>query len=365
MSASSVIREVEPVRRVIGTAMAGRVFPGASIEVGTTDGVLWTEAFGRHTYEALAPPTTTDTVFDLASLTKVVATATVAMRLVERGVVALNAPVRPWAMGWMTADRLLTTTIRDLLEHCAGLPAWAPLFETCTGRTEALAGLNRCALEYEPRTASLYSDLGFILLGCVLETAGGAPLDRQFAGILDDVFGRSAPMALTYRPPADWHERIAPTRADSRRGRLLVGEVDDDNAWALGGVAGHAGLFGTAGAMGQFARAVMRSLRGDANDDRRLGHQATLQRFVTPSSVRGSSRALGWDTMRPTSSCGSRMSSGAVGHTGFTGTSLWIDPRLDLYVVLLTNRVHPHAGAADPIQQVRRAVHDAIIDALR
>lgn len=348
---------------MIGNAITARVFPAASIEVGTADEVLWTEAFGTLTYEALARSTTIETVFDLASLTKVVATVTIAMRLVDRGVVQLDSPVRSWVAGWQNADRQ-ATTIRDLLEHCAGLPAWMPLFETCTSRTEFVAALDRCTLEYEPRTASLYSDLDFILLGCALEAAGGATLDQQLTRILHDVLGDSGATALTYRPPADWLERIAPTRVDSRRGRLLVGDVADDNAWALGGVAGHAGLFGTAGALGQFARAVMASLRGDENGTRQLARQATMRTFVTPSAVPESSRALGWDTMRPTSSCGGRMSPDAFGHTGFTGTSLWIDPRVGLYVVLLTNRVHPRAGAAEPIQQVRRAVHDAVIDAL-
>ena len=358
---SPAIRQIETVRRVIENAIAARVFPAASVEVGSGDEVLWAEAFGTLTYEKHAPCTTIETIFDLASLTKVVATSTIAMRLVERGVVQLDSPVRSWVAGWQKADRQ-ATTIRDLLEHCAGLPAWAPLFETCINRTEFLTALDQCMLEYEPRRASLYSDLDFILLGCVLEAADGATLDQQLTGILDDVFGHSSAIDLIYRPPVDWIARIAPTRVDSHRGRLLVGEVDDSNAWALGGVAGHAGLFGTAGALGQFARAVMRSLRGDENGGRQLARQATVRTFVTPSSTPGSSRALGWDTMRPTSSCGGRMSPDAFGHTGFTGTSLWIDPRLGIYVVLLTNRVHPLAGAAEPMQQVRRAVHDAIID---
>ncbi|MCX6544478.1 MAG: serine hydrolase [Acidobacteria bacterium] len=348
---------------MIEAAIAGRVFPAAVIEVGTADQLLWTDALGTLTYEAHGSPTTLDTRFDLASLTKVVATATIAMRLVERGIVTLDSPVCRWMNQWQNPDRR-TVTIRDLLEHRAGLPAWRPLFESCTGRDAFVTALDQCALEYEPRTASVYSDLGFILLGWVLETAAGATLDRQLTGILQDVLGPSHAMALTYRPPADWLDRLAPARAESGRGRLLAGDVDDDNAWALGGVAGHAGLFGTAGALGQFARAVMRSLRGDQNGTGALARQDTMRAFVTPSSIPGSSRALGWDTMRPTSSCGNRMSPDAFGHTGFTGTSLWIDPRLGIYVVLLTNRVHPSAGPADAIQTVRRALHDAIVESL-
>ena len=163
---------------------------------------------------------------------------------------------------------------------------------------------------------------------------------------------------LQFHPPALWHSRTAPTRVDPWRGRLLVGEVDDDNAWALGGAAGHAGLFGTASAVGDYARHVLQVLDGRVGAFRR----ETVDTFVTRrSEVPGSSRALGWDTMLPTSSCGTRMSARAFGHTGFTGTSLWIDPERDVYVVLLTNRVHPDPSN-DAIARVRREVHDAIMD---
>lgn len=355
---------IEPVCRIIRDAIAARVFPAASLEIGTADGVLWAQAFGTLSYDAEAAPATAETVFDLASLTKVVATTSIAMHLAEVGAVRLDDPVQLWIDGWQLADRR-TVSVRDLLEHCAGLPAWKPLFETCSGRTEFLAAISRGQLEYAPRTASIYSDLGFILLGVLLETAGGATLDRQWDEIRNDRFGGCDAMPLAYRPPADWIGRTAPTRGDSPRGRVLVGEVDDDNAWALGGVAGHAGLFGTAAALGRFARAVMGSPKGEARGAHPLARPETIRTFLAASTVPGSSRALGWDTMRTTSSCGSSMSPEAVGHTGFTGTSLWIDPRLDLYVVLLTNRVHPRADANDAIQHVRRAVHDAVVSGLR
>jgi CubicO group peptidase (beta-lactamase class C family) len=155
--------------------------------------------------------------------------------------------------------------------------------------------------------------------------------------------------------------RTAPTRFSDARERLLVAEVDDDNAWAMGGVAGHAGLFGTASAVGAFARLMLRALRGEREAERGLAAGATIRRFLAPSAVPGSSRALGWDLMRPTSSCGTAMSTAAFGHTGFTGTSLWIDPTLDFYAVLLTNRVHPVAGPNEPMQETRRAFHDALL----
>ena len=218
-------------------------------------------------------------------------------------------------------------------------------------------------LEYVPRTRSVYSDLGFIVLGAVLERAGRAALDEQFDEVIG-ALGAGGPerIPLRFAPPAALKGATAPTRVSDARERLLVAEADDDNAWAMGGVAGHAGVFGTAAAVGAFARTLMRALRGDREAERRLARRDTIRRFLAPSEVPGSSRALGWDLMRPASSCGTRMSPSAFGHTGFTGTSLWIDPVLDVYAVLLTNRVHPVAGPNEPMQAIRRAFHDALLE---
>jgi CubicO group peptidase (beta-lactamase class C family) len=166
---------------------------------------------------------------------------------------------------------------------------------------------------------------------------------------------------LQFHPPPNWKHRSAPTRDKPFRGGRIASEVDDDNAWALGGAAGHSGLFGTAAAVGECARHVLQVLEGRTGAFR----ADTLRTFIARrTDVPGSSRALAWDTMLPTSSCGSRMSPGAFGHTGYTGTSLWIDPVRGIYVVLLTNRVHPHADDGDRITALRRAVHDAVIEAL-
>jgi CubicO group peptidase (beta-lactamase class C family) len=161
---------------------------------------------------------------------------------------------------------------------------------------------------------------------------------------------------LTFNPPRDWRPRTAPTEHDTWRGRTLVGEVHDENAWALGGAAGHAGLFGTAAAAGSFARAALHTLSGTGV----LARPETLRRFIVRTEVPGSSRALAWDTMLPTSSCGTRMSPTAIGHTGFTGTSLWIDWERDLYIVLLTNRVHP-TRENQLIRGIRPRFHDAVM----
>jgi CubicO group peptidase (beta-lactamase class C family) len=191
-----------------------------------------------------------------------------------------------------------------------------------------------------------------MLLGFILSDV--APLDVQFDALRAQM---QNPEDLQFHPPAVWQPRVAPTRFSEWRNRLLIGEVDDDNAWAVGAAAGHAGLFGTAAAVGAFARHLLQVLDG------RIGvfQPETMREFVSRrEAVPGSSRALAWDTMLPTSSCGTRMSGRAFGHTGFTGTSLWIDPERDLYVVLLTNRVYPDASNNE-IQEIRRSVHDAVI----
>lgn len=352
---------------VLRQASRDRAFPAAVMEVGRSGGVLWRQAIGALTWHPAADPARADTIFDLASLTKVLSTATLAMRAVDEGRLSLEEPVADRLRAWQGRDRA-QVTIRHLLDHSAGLTAWLPLYRDCTGRAEFEAAICRLPLEYEPGTRSVYSDLGFILLGFILEEAcpggsgGGAgsvdPSCRQAAQ-----FGRIAslltPAPLTFNPPRAWRPRCAPTEFDAWRGRLLVGEVHDENAWALGGAAGHAGLFGTADAVGAFARAVLRTLAGD----RLLAAPGTMRRFAARTGVPGSSRALGWDTMLPTSSCGTRLSPGAIGHTGFTGTSLWIDWERDLYVVVLTNRVHPTRDN-ERLRAVRPRLHDAVVAAL-
>lgn len=360
---------------ILAAAIDERTFPAAVVEVGNRHEVLWREAHGRLSQEPEAPPTREDTVFDLASLTKVVATTTLVMTLIEEGRLRLSDPVSRWLPDWRGRDRA-QVAVEDLLAHTGGLTAWVPLYRDCAGRVEMEAAICEFPLEYRPRSQAVYSDLGFILLGFVIEDAGGAPLDEQFATVRNRMGpdAASSPSAfsrqpgagygepLAFTPPSSWRHRIAPTEVDAWRGRLLIGEVHDENAWALGGIAGHAGLFGTAAAVGCFARAIL-DLRLGGRTRAGLARPETVARFTRRGKVPGSSRALGWDTMLPTSSCGTRMSREAFGHTGFTGTSLWIDPVLDVYVVLLSNRVSP-SRANDRIRNVRPALHDAVIEDL-
>ena len=333
------------VERILDEAIRSRVFPGAVIEIGRTNGVLATIARGTHAYEPHSPGVDAHTIYDLASLTKVLATAAVMTGELSSGRMRLNDRVRHWIDAWTGEDRQVVT-IQDLLEHASGLPGHRPYYQSRRGRAPFELAICEEPLAYRPRTQSIYSDPGFMLLGFAIEHAAGAALDALFDAWRDRELG--ADIELRFTPGADWRERIAPTET-TPGGETIHGEVHDENAAALGGVAAHAGLFGTAAAAGACARWWMKS--------------PALTQFATKSRVPGSSRALAWDTMLPTSSCGTRMSASAIGHTGFTGTSLWIDPAKDLYVVILSNRVHPTRNN-EGIQETRRALHDAIVTGL-
>ncbi|MGE0043390.1 MAG: serine hydrolase domain-containing protein [Vicinamibacterales bacterium] len=333
---------------LIDRALADGVASAATAEVGRSAGPVWTHAAGHLAATRGAPRAAADTVFDLASLTKVLATTAIARELAGAGRLDLDAPVASLIPGWSGADRR-AVTVADLLAHASGLPAHRPYYLTLRARPAFEGAICVEPLDYAPRSASVYSDLGFMLLGFVLEDAGGAPLDRQFDAWRARTIGEDR--EVRYGCPDAWRPRTAATEDDPWRARLLTGEVHDENAWALGGVAAHAGLFGTAAATGLAARWWLELARRP---------DPLTERFLRRSLVPGSSRALGWDTMLPTSSCGTRLSPAAIGHTGFTGTSVWIDPEQDLYVVLLTNRVHP-TRAGEGIQALRRAFHDAVV----
>ena len=357
------------VEEMLREAVEAHVFPCAVVEVGTSADVLLSAAAGAHTFDPLAELATPATIFDLASLTKVMSTATLVMRAVDENRIRLDDPVSAWLSEWRGMDRE-GVTIRDLLAHSSGLAAYLPFFRDHTARREFQHAICTMPLEYAPGTQSIYSDLGFILLGFILEDAASVSAGYSgIAGSFDPAASLSAQFQrfstfvtnepLTFNPPRAWRDRTAPTEIDRWRGRLLVGEVHDENAWALGGAAGHAGLFGTAAAVGAFARAVLRTMSGEAI----VANPDTLRLFARRTEVPQSSRGLGWDTMLPTSSCGTRLSAHAIGHTGFTGTSLWIDWERDLYVVLLSNRVHP-TRENEKIRQFRPRFHDAVVEAV-
>jgi CubicO group peptidase (beta-lactamase class C family) len=300
---------------------------------------------------------TTDTLYDLASLTKVIVTTTVAMMLVDEGKLDLDQPVSAFISGFRggAKDRV---TVAQLLTHSGGLKWWAPLYEELKGKDAYVQRIAAMELDFEPGTKSIYSDLGIILLGEILERVAGESLD---AIAKRRIF---APLGMTdtgYRPPSTLLSRVAPTEQDDKwRKRLLHGEVHDENAFALGGVAPHAGLFGTAPDLARIAQLLM---NGGVYDNQRLVSRATVERFTRQAGVPGSSRALGWDTPSENSSAGTLFSARSFGHTGFTGTSMWMDPERKLFVILLSNRVHP-TRENNAIREVRRSVADAVVRGL-
>jgi CubicO group peptidase (beta-lactamase class C family) len=354
MRAADFHARIPAVEAIVGRAIAAGVGSCAAVEVGSAAGAPWRFSCGRLSPAAGAPEADAGTIFDLASLTKVLGTTLLAMQLEDAGRCAESDLVSRWWPAWYGPGRD-ETTIGDLLAHASGLPAHRPLHEHRRGAIAFADAICRMPLATPPRAQAVYSDLGFILLGVVLERIGGAGLASQVAPLLRGLTAEP----LAYRPPDAWRPRIASTGVEAPRRHELIGEVHDANTWAMDGVAAHAGLFGTAAAVGDVGRAVLRALQGGAADG--LARPDTVRRYATRrTDVPGTTRALGWDTMAPTSSCGRFMSPTAIGHTGFTGTSLWIDDAQDVYAVLLTNRVATGAPAA-AIRELRRAFHDALL----
>jgi len=350
---------LELARAVLEAHVESRTTPGAVGLVVRGEGVAACWAVGRHTYDPDARKVREDDIYDLASLTKVVATTTVCMALVGEGRLDLDATVGSHLPAFRDAGRQ-KVTVRHLLAHSAGLPAHNPLYRTCRSREDVLHAVLSTTLEYAPGTETVYSDLGFILLGFVLEHVTDRPLEALVRErVLDPLEMRST----MYRPPAALCSRIAPTEVDDLwRGRLIHGEVHDENAAAMRGVAPHAGLFGTAEDLGRFLGVMLR--RGDLGGQR-VYPETVVEAFTKRAGlVPGSTRALGWDTPSASgSTAGSHFSPESYGHTGFTGTSLWADPVRGVGVVLLTNRVHP-TRENEGIRELRPAFHDAVALAL-
>jgi beta-glucosidase-like glycosyl hydrolase/CubicO group peptidase (beta-lactamase class C family) len=345
---------------VLEQAVADHAFPGGVLAVGYQNELVVHE-FGRQTYDAKSPAVNVDTMYDAASLTKPVVTATLVAMQVEAGRIGLDLPVARFLPEWNDGpnpDWRKTVTVRNLLTHSSGLPAHEDYFLKLHSKREFIAAICREPLEYAPGTKTVYSDLGFILLGEILERATGKTLD-QLAH--EQIF---APLDMTstmFQPPKNLLSRIAPTENDTTyRKRPLQGEVHDENAFAMGGVAGHAGLFTTAGDLAAFCQML---LNGGIYGHHRLLTRATISQFTAAQPLADNARTLGWMTPTPNSSSGRYFSQHTFGHLGFTGTSIWIDPDRRLFVVLLTNRVYP-TRESDKIAAVRPAVHDAVIESL-
>jgi CubicO group peptidase (beta-lactamase class C family) len=339
-------------------------FPGAVVAVGRSSGTPFIAAVGRYGIDDPRPVDQT-TVYDLASLTKVVGLTTAVMLLAANGKIDLDAIAQRYVPAFRGPSKE-TVTLRHLLTHCSGLPSWRPLFTEATTRATALALVDTTALLDLPGRTTLYSDLGAIVLTQAVEQVTGTRLDVY----LDSAVFRPLGMTNTrFLPPLEWRDRIAPTER-SQDGTIIRGTVHDENAWKLGGVSGHAGLFSNAPDLARFAAWILAARRAAASPgtSRPPGMPqvpgSIVQQFTRRQNlVAGSSRALGWDTPSERSSAGTRFSASSFGHTGFTGTSIWLDPERNLYVILLTNRVHP-TRENTRIFRVRPRVAELAVDAL-
>ncbi|MCH9650624.1 MAG: serine hydrolase [Deltaproteobacteria bacterium] len=369
----------DPVDRVIEGFLEQKAFPGAVVAVGHRGDLVHLRAYGHLTYaadatqvdpesgsgdgpalRATAPglqSVTEETIYDLASLTKVIVPTTLAMMLVDEGRLSLEMPVKDF-LPLFQGEGKENVTVHQLLTHSSGVDWWAPLFQEVKGKAAYVERIQAMDLAYEPGSRSLYSDLGLILLGEILERVTGQSLEVLAQ---ERIFQPLGMETTTYLPASELLERIAPTEVDPWRGRVLRGEVHDENAFALGGIAPHAGLFGTARDLARFAQMI---LNGGILEHRRLISRTTVESFTRRQEIADSTRALGWDTKSAEkSSAGTLFSPDSFGHTGFTGTSLWIDPQRQLFVILLTNRVHPTRDNI-LIRQARPALADAVVRAL-
>jgi len=343
--------------QALETAIAQRAFPGASIAITHKGKLIALKGLGRFTYDLNSPEVTPDAIYDLASVTKVVATTAVCMVLHQRGVLKLEQSVADVLPEFAGADpRRNAVTFRMLLAHLSGLPAYVKLFQQAGTRQELIAAAAQVSFTADPGSRTEYSDIGFILLGVALERLAGEPLDQLCQ---KEIFSQLGLQRMTYRPAAEWKTLIPPTVDDrSFRRKLVQGEVHDENAWVMCGVAGHAGCFATAADVATFAQCM---LRGGSP----LVQPETVELFIRrQGSSAGTSYALGWDTPSQPSQSGQYFSARAFGHLGYTGTSLWIDPERQLSVTLLTNHTWPDCSS-QLIKQVRPAFHDAVVEALQ
>ena len=341
---------------LLAKAIADRAFPACSLAVTYRGELIAHKALGRFTFDLSSPAVSADNIFDIASVTKVVATTAMAMILYERGVLDLEAPVAALIPEFASDDeRRCEVTLRMLLAHSSGLPAYEKLFLRAKTRDELLRATFATELTADPGTRAEYSDIGFIILGIALERLADESLDRFCQR---EVFGPLAMSHTTFNPAKALSKAIPPTADDQTfRHRVIEGEVHDENASVMGGVAGHAGTFSTTEDLARFAHAML-------NGGRPILRPDTVAVFTRREAAPAcTSHALGWDTPSSPSQSGKYFSARSFGHLGYTGTSLWIDPERLLSITLLTNRTWPDCKN-QAIKQVRPAVHDAVIEAL-
>lgn len=351
------------VYRVLSEAIAAHAFPGCAFGVLANSEVVLADALGRFTYDEASPAVTPETVFDIASITKVASTTAAAMLLYQRGLLDLNAPLAHllpgFAAGRAADDPARRVTVSNLLAHNSGLPGYVEFYRTAATPEALLEACLQLSLEADPGARAEYSDPGFMLLGKALEALTREPLATWAPREILQPLGLAS---TGFSPPPAARNSIPPTEEDTTfRHRRIQGEVQDENAWLLGGASGHAGLFSNVPDLLRFAREILAAAgnTGEAS----LFDAATVDLFARRQGPQGSSRALGWDTPSPDSTSGRHFSHYSIGHLGFSGCSLWIDLEAGIAVVLLTNRTWPDRKSR-LIRQIWPAFHDAIREAL-
>ena len=342
----------DSLRAILSRAQRDSAFPGAFAVVGTHAGILAEDGAGHLDWGPSAVPDE-HSLWDLASLTKVVGMTTAVMQLYEQGKVELDAPLQRYIPEWQGPHKELVT-IRHLITHTSGLPAFKP-YDQQTHDPDSLAKLMFATpLDTLPGVRMIYSDIGAYMLGRLVERLSGETLDQY---VLNHVFRPLGMNETMYRPPSSLKPRIAPTEIDPVRGGKVWGVVHDERAYYLGGVSAHAGIFSSAHDLARFARMY---LNDGALDGVRIIRPETIELFTTRQVQ---DRALGWQKPDGSNSAGHLMSERAFGHTGFTGTSIWIDPARDMFVILLSNRVNP-TRANNKIGRVRVALADAVMSTM-
>jgi len=355
--------QLRPAYEAVERAVKDKAFPGATLAVGFR-GKVAVHAFGKLSYDAKSRAVLPTTMYDIASLTKVVVTTTLVAKLAEGDFAVpldLEAKIERYLPEWAGGPQpewRHRVTVRHLLTHTSGLPPFKEYWRSSQGKQDTLTKIFTEPLEYEPGSKEVYSDLGIILMAEIIERLTGRKLDDLANSFVFSPLGMRNSM---YKPPKKIWPTIAPTEIDNQyRHRLMQGEVHDENAYAIGGVSGHAGVFSTAPDLAAFCQML---LNGGVYAHQRILRRATVTLFTTPQRLSGGTRTLGWAVPTPGGLAGHYFSEHSFGHTGFTGTSIWVDPDQQLFVVFLTNRVHP-TRENQKIQQVRRDVHDAVMQAL-
>jgi CubicO group peptidase (beta-lactamase class C family) len=362
-----------PVDEIIEDAIRQRDFPSAVLVVGDSTNIIYQNAYGRLTYEDDSQPATMSTIYDLASVTKVIATTSAIMRLYEEGKVDLDAPVAQYIPEFAVNDKG-DITVRNLLLHNSGLTAWTPFYQIYTTADEVRNAIYTCTKEYPTGTKTVYSDYNAVLLGDIVQKVSNIRLDKYCKEFIFHPLGMTD---TDYLLPISLNYRIAPTEYDTYwRNELLIGYVHDETAAMLEGVSGNAGLFSTAPDLYKFMKMMLK--HGRYIDERKVPAMNNEQQLFKPETVDlftekavglgyVNTRALGWDTKPEATKyppqCGYIFSQNSFGHTGYTGTSVWCDKDKNLIIIFLTNRVYPKRGNEE-IKYIRPKVHDEVCKVL-